>query len=75
MKRTLERNARDLVAAFDRGEDISPLVDALRVALAAERFSATERAKVSLFRKMTPEQRAERVRKAQSVLDLISSLE
>lgn len=64
-KRTLLRAAMNALLAYDHGEDLTAPMEAIRVALRAERAAASIRARAAQDRKLTPEQRRERILRAE----------
>ena len=75
MARTLERDARDLIEAYDNGWPIEPRIEAIRAALATERLAAADRARLSADRRLTPEQRAAKTARAEATLARMRRLE
>lgn len=75
MKRTLERCATDVLRAYDTQSDLFGPMEALREAIAVEKLSASERARRSALRRLTPEQREQRIAKAERAIAELRAVE
>lgn len=80
-KRTLTKSAWAVLLAFDANAESEMLaqaltrpMDALRESLRIEKVAASERARASADRRLTPEQRETRIVKAQTRIDRLAAL-